>query len=310
MDATQKKTIPQRQNRALKLTLDALMLVLLALMYKTRVISLSFHEIGGLALIGLFVIHHLLNARWIVSAMRRLFATGTPGMVRARFIVDALLLVSFVTVGVTGVLINKTLLAIRVVGNAKTLHYFASAVSILLMGVHLGLHAGYLFGKAFRAGANRIAKSATALVLAAMIVFGGFSLATTQFVSFLSAPMQAELFSHGSFQSSGDAALDGGLGERPSDISQLPERSDDNAAQPPQDGESGFSGGAHGNGQGRGEGRAEGAGRGQSEGGFSNAALLVAQYASIITLFGAVTYGVVRLAGKRKRVTREERLQN
>ena len=310
MDVMQKKTIPQGQNRALKLALDALMLVLLALMYKTRVISLSFHEIGGLALIGLFVIHHLLNARWIIATMRRLFATGTPGMVRARFIVDALLLVSFVTVGVTGVLINKTLFVIRVVGNAKTLHYFASAVSILLMGVHLGLHADYLFGKTFRAGANRIAKSAAALVLAAMIVFGGYSLATTQFVSFLSAPMQAEPFSHGSFQSSGDAALDGGLGERPSDISQLPECSDDNAAQPPQDGESGFSGGAHGNGQGRGEGRAEGAGRGQSEGGFANAALLVAQYASIIALFGAVTYGVVRLAGKRKRVTREERLQN
>ena len=310
MDVMQKKTIPQGQNRALKLTLDALMLVLLALMYKTRVISLSFHEIGGLALIGLFVIHHLLNARWIVATTRRLFSKTTPGMVRARHIIDALLLVAFLAVGVTGVLINKTLFAIRVAGNAKTLHYFASAVSILLMGVHLGLHADYLFGKAFRAGANRIAKIATALVLAAMIVFGGYSLATTQFVSFLSAPMQAEPFSHGSFQSSGDAALDGGLGERPSDISQLPELSDDNAAQPPQDGKSGFSGGARGNGQGRGEGRAEGAGRGQSEGGFANAALLVAQYASIITLFGAVTYGVVRLAGKRRCVTKEERLQN
>ena len=42
----------------------------------------------------------------------------------------------------------------------------------------------------------------------------------------------------------------------------------------------------------------------------TNAALLVAQYASIIALFGAVTYGVVRLAGKRKRVLKEERLQN
>ena len=310
MEIPKNKPLSAKRVRILKLVLDLVMLVLLVLMYRKQVICLEFHEIGGLALIGLFVIHHLLNARWILATTRRLFATGTPGMVRARFIVDALLLVSFVTVGVTGVLINKTLFAIRVVGNAKTLHYFASAVSILLMGVHLGLHAGYLFGKAFRAGANRIAKSATALVLAAMIVFGGFSLATTQFVSFLSAPMQAELFSHGSFQSSGDAALDGGLGERPSDISQLPERSDDNAAQPPQDGESGFSGGAHGNGQGRGEGRAEGAGRGQSEGGFSNAALLVAQYASIITLFGAVTYGVIRLAGKRKRVLKEERLQN
>ena len=306
MDSSQRKPLSAGQNRALKLVLDAIMLVLLVLMYKKQVISLSFHEIGGLALIGLFVIHHLLNARWIGATTRRLFSKTTPGMVRARYIVDALLLVSFVTVGITGVLINKTLFAIHVAGNAKMLHYFSSALSIILMGVHLGLHADYLFGKVFRAGANKIAKIATAVLLSGMVAFGGYSFVTTQFVSFLAAPVQAAQFARGDFQPSGDAALDGSSGERPSDISELPERSGDNAAQPPQDGESGFSGGGHGNGQGRGEGRTEGAGRGQGEGGSTSAALLIAQYVSIITLFGAVTVGVIRLTGRRQNVSKEE----
>ncbi|MEZ4626668.1 MAG: DUF4405 domain-containing protein [Eubacteriales bacterium] len=150
---------------------------------------MAFHEVGGLALIGLFVIHHLVNGRWI-AATRKLFSKTTPGMVRARYIVDVLLLIAFLAVGVTGVLINKTLFTVHAAGNAKTLHYFSAALAVLLMGVHLGLHADYIFGKVFRRGANRVAKIAVGAVLAAMIAFGGYSLATTQFVSFLTAPVR------------------------------------------------------------------------------------------------------------------------
>lgn len=49
---------------------------------------------------------------------------------------------------------------------------------------------------------------------------------------------------------------------------------------------------------------AEGVREARGEGGSSNAALLIAQYVSIITLFGAITYGVVRLTGKRKAVAK------
>lgn len=126
----------------------------------------------------------------VAASTRRLISKSTPGMVRARYIVDALLLVAFLTVGITGVLINKTLFEIHTAGNAKTLHYFSAAMSILLMGVHLGLHAEYIFGKLFKKGANMIAKVATAVVLAGLVTFGGYSLTTTQLVSFLSAPLR------------------------------------------------------------------------------------------------------------------------
>ena len=306
MEAQEKRRLTAGQTRALKLVLDAIMLVLLVLMYKKQVISLSFHEIGGLTLIGLFVIHHLVNARWIGSATKRFFRKGTPGMVRARYLVDALLLVTFLTVGVTGILINKTLFEIHVAGNAKTLHYFASALAIILMGVHLGLHADYIFGKLFRAGANKLAKLTTAVALACLVAFGGYSLFTTQFVRFLAAPVQAAAFSHGTFKPSGAPALDGSSEDRPTDISELPGFAGSDAAQPPQgDANGSFSGGQD---QRRGEGqeRGEGTGAGQSEGGSASAALLIAQYVSIIALFGAVTVGVVKLTGKRKRPKSDE----
>jgi uncharacterized membrane protein len=313
MEITGKKAITAKQARLLKLALDMVMLVLLVLMYRKQVISLAFHEIGGLALIGLFIVHHLVNMRWIGAVTRRLFAKETPGLVRARYLVDVLLLVSFLAVGITGVLISKTLFSFHTAGNAKTLHYFASAVSIILMGIHLGLHADYIFGKVIQKGANRIAKVAIAVLLSCMVAFGGYSLFTTQFVSFLTAPIVTAQFEHGAFTPSGDAALDGAQGEQPSDIGELPEFAGDDAqlqqgdgAQPPQGDGSGSFGSGHGQGQGNGQGRGRGLGEGHGEGDSGNAALLIAQYVSIITLFGAVTVGVVKLTGKRKkRLTKE-----
>lgn len=305
METQENNQLTAGRARALKLALDAVMLVLLALMYQKQVISLSFHEIGGLALIALFVIHHLVNARRIGSAAKQLFAKGTPGLVRARYLIDALLLVAFLTVGITGILINKTLFAIHIAGGAQTLHYFASAVAIILTGVHLGLHADEIFGKLFRAGANKLAKLATAVALACLVAFGGYSLVTTQFVRFLGSPIQAAAFSHGKFTPNGAPALDGSNGERPTDISKLPEFAGD-AAQPPQGDAGGSFSGGQGQHPGGGQGRGEGAGAGLGNGGSGSAALLVAQYVSIITLFGAVTVGIVKLAGKRKRPKSDE----
>ena len=306
MEVQQEKRLSTGAVRALKLTLDAVMLVLLVLMYRKQVISLQFHEIGGLALIGLFVIHNLVNGRWITATTKKLFSKSTPAMVRARYIVDTLLLVAFLAVGITGVLINKTLFAIRVVGNARTLHYFSAALAVLLMGVHLGLHADYIFGKAFRRGANKVAKAALCVVLAAMIAFGGYSLVTTQLVSFLTAPLRTTQFERGNFQPSGDMMLDGYTMELPDDLSQIPELPTDNAIQPPQSGDSTTADAQDGIRQFSPPDGTEGAREGGGEGSASSAALLIAQYVSMITLFGAATYGIIKLAGKRKKTPEEE----
>lgn len=305
MEETNPKRLSANAKRALKLALDVVMLVLLVLMYRKQVISLQFHEIGGLALIGVFVIHNLVNGRWIAAITRKFFAKSTPGMVRTRYIVDVLLLVAFLSVGITGILINKTLFEVHVAGNAKALHYFSAAISVIMMGVHLGLHAEYIFGKIFRKGANKIAKVTLGVVLSTLIAYGGYSLATTQFVSFLAAPLRTAQFAHGDFQPNGDAMLDGSSADLPSDLSEMPEFPGDDA-QAPQSGDSAAAGGQDGIRQFSPPDGAQGAREGHGEGGSGNAALLIAQYVSMITLFGAVTYGVIKLAGRRKKTPEAE----
>ena len=290
------------------------MLILLVLMYRKQAVGIAFHEIGGLALIGLFVIHHLVNGKWIAAVTTRLFSKRLSGFARACYIVNVLLLLAFLTVGVTGVLISKVVFSLRVAGNWKTLHYFSAALAVVLMGVHLGLHADYIFGKLLKKGANKIAKIVLAVVLSVMLAFGGYSLVTSNFVSFLAAPLQANSFAHGAFQPSGEIALDGDGGQRPMDLSELPDAgtstnpagpTQPDGSTPPQDAQSGAgsSGGqafpADGNhgGEGFRDGLGEGGG---TSGSLAAALLLIAQYIGIITLFAAVTYPIQKLLRKKR----------
>lgn len=279
-----------KQTRILKLIFDAVLLALLVLMYKKQVISMEFHEIGGLALIGLFVVHHLVNARWIGASSRRLFTREMPGLVRARYLIDVLLLIAFLTVGVTGVLISKVVFSIHVAGNFQALHSFSAALAVLLTGVHLGLHVDVLFGKLLRKEAGKAAKAALAVVIAAMVAFGGYSLFTTSFLRYLAAPVQTARFAHGEIRPSGDIALDGSTGERPTDLSKLPDAAPkDSGENPSRQGENARSGGED-SGQDRGA---------PSGGGFSGVILLAVQYGCIVAFFGAATYGIVRVTGKK-----------
>ena len=308
-----KQPISASKKRILKLILDAVMLILLVLMYRKQAISLAFHEIGGLALIGLFLIHHLVNGKWIAAVTRRLFSKRLSGYARACCIVNILLLLAFLTVGVTGALISKVVFSLHVSGSWKTLHYFSAALAVVLMGVHLGLHADFLFGKLLKKGAKKIAKIAFAVILAAMLAFGGYSLATSNFISFLAAPLQASSFAHGAVQPSGEIALDGDGGQRPMDLSELPDAGTEtnpagptqpDGGTPPQDAQSGADGsgsqafpaeGDHG-GEGFRDGLREGGG---ASGSLSAALLLIAQYVSIIALFAAVTYPIQKLLRKK-----------
>lgn len=48
-----------------KFILDAVMAIILVLLYKKLVISLAFHEIAGLILFVLFAVHLIVNRKWI-----------------------------------------------------------------------------------------------------------------------------------------------------------------------------------------------------------------------------------------------------
>ena len=174
--------------------LDLILFLLLALMYRKNAVCMRFHEIGGLVLCGLFLLHKGLNWQWIRSVTVGIFQKN--GRLNLRWVVDVLLLVSMTAVLITGLLISKTLPT--AIGNSRRIqawHYFSAATALVLSGIHLGLHGTYLKNNLW----NRlplkatVRKTAGILLLCALFCFGSFQLVTSGFVSqftrpFVSAP--------------------------------------------------------------------------------------------------------------------------
>lgn len=180
-----------------KIALDIVMMLALVLLYKAKVLTLTYHEVMGLAILGLFLIHCLVNRSWIVSVGKRLFSPQTPTRTKVSYWLAIALAVVFILIVLSGVFISKILFkGISGGGHSgsavwRNMHLFCSALSIILVGMHVGLYwdkiAGFFrkhFGKLQGAGlvAGRV-------VLAIVLAFGVYSVPTTSFAQWLACPV-------------------------------------------------------------------------------------------------------------------------
>lgn len=267
----------------IRIALDIVMIILLILMYNAKVISITFHELGGLIVCGLFLVHKALNFKWITKVTKRLFDKTLPFKTKLGYAVDVLLLFAVAFIAVSGILISKVLFPALANGPGimKQLHYFASAAAIILVGVHIGLHWYFISGM-FKKKIKLPRPAAMALGSALLIViigYGCYSMATTDFSRWLTAPFTA-------------AAEPGGFPERPA----LSDGTAPDAAQT-----SGNHGQGAGNG-GFGNGTGPHGGKGDGSGGASFSILrvlsVVADFGSITGCFAAGTYWLEKLIKK------------
>ena len=127
--------------KRLPLALDVVIFVLLALMASYQLISSSYHELVGVILAGLLLIHFFLHGAWLKSRLRRFALLDT--LERARFLLDLGMLLIVVLAGISGVLISRALYLweVRPVP-AWVMTWAHPALGFLLMGcvvVHLVL---------------------------------------------------------------------------------------------------------------------------------------------------------------------------
>lgn len=130
------------KKNALKFVLDAIMSILFVFMFKKNVLTLQFHEIGGIIVCLLFLLHVAINKNWILAASKTAFKKGAPAKIRISYVLDFLLLANTSAVLFTGIGINKvTAPKIAFLPNkAIPLHLFFGAVFMILICVHIGLH--------------------------------------------------------------------------------------------------------------------------------------------------------------------------
>lgn len=117
------------------------MTLLFILMFKKNVFGLAFHEIAGLAVLGMFVLHKVLNLKWIASVSKNLFNKDLSTRVKIGYLVDVLLLIAMTLIALSGFFISKIVFNINDDNHMwKAIHYMSSDIGLALVGIHVGLH--------------------------------------------------------------------------------------------------------------------------------------------------------------------------
>jgi hypothetical protein len=272
------------------------MSVLFVLMFNAKVISLDFHELGGLFVCVLFLFHKLLNWKWIVAVSKKIFNKDLNFKTRLGYIVDFLLLISVTTILVSGIFISKILF--RNIDSRslpwQMIHYFASAVSLILMGIHIGLHWGFVMGmfEKYLKIPNVIATPLSIILVLAIVILGLYNIFTSSFTRWLESPFTSSQM--GEFKEKERPAnfeFDSGkISENPSEM--------DLGGKSFEKGEKGKLPEGFDKGQ-----FPEGFQKGNFEGkrsGGNGALSIVITYTSIIGVFGVVTYYIEKLLKRKK----------
>ena len=176
-----------------KIVFDIAMTGILVLLYNSHVFAISFHEVAGLILSGLFIIHCVFNKKWITTVSAKLFSKSLAPRVRIGYIVNVLLLITFTLIIISGIRTSQVLFPQFAAPKGtpwRAIHHFAGAMSIILVGVHVGLHWGFIKGmwKKVVHIPSKIAKPLSVCLLVALLGFGLYSMVTSSFVGWLSEP--------------------------------------------------------------------------------------------------------------------------
>lgn len=166
-----------RSKTVSKLILDITMALLFTVLIYPRTTGMSFHEIAGLAIALLMIIHLSLNWAWIKAITRNFFKPGLKAKSRWFYILDIFSLLAVIVIVVTGIEISLVLFPSTGVENRSllyTLHKWISYGCLGLLAVHAALHWNFIVNTARKLLPSRpwpkLGKAATALASVALIL--------------------------------------------------------------------------------------------------------------------------------------------
>lgn len=174
-----------------RMILDTIMAVLLVLMYKKNVLTLTFHEVGGIFVCLLVIIHIMVNRSWIAGITKTFCRKGTPAKQRVLWIVDTLFALDFLAILITGIGVSKKVLPqfAFISGSGIPYHEFFGGIALILLGIHLGLHWKWIKGMfGGNKKENKAVRIIASVVLVAALGFGSYSLAASSVGQWLIGP--------------------------------------------------------------------------------------------------------------------------
>ena len=146
-----------------KMCIDIVMTAALPVLMCYSIVGETAHEVIGVAMFSLFIVHHILNFTWIKSLfkgrydLRRIVNTA----------VNALVFLCMIGLMYSGIVISKHLFTFVNIGGAafaRTVHMLCAYWGLVLMSVHLGMHISQM--------SARMKLKNKALIWSVRIIFG------------------------------------------------------------------------------------------------------------------------------------------
>lgn len=123
----------------IKTAADALMTAALPVLMCYSLVGETAHEVVGIAMFGLFILHHALNFGWT----KALFKGRYPPKRIVGTVVNAAVLICMMGLMYSSLVISKHVFAWLKLGGtaaARTVHFLCAYRGLTLMSVHLGMH--------------------------------------------------------------------------------------------------------------------------------------------------------------------------
>jgi hypothetical protein len=128
-----------------KMILDIIMIVLMLLEFSAQFTGNIIHEIIGIILAVLFIIHNLLNYKWYTSLFKGKYNFNRVMTI----IINLLLFISMIIVISSSIPISRTVfnfLSLNGNMSIRSIHTASAYWSLVFMAIHLGMHFNLISG--------------------------------------------------------------------------------------------------------------------------------------------------------------------
>lgn len=172
----------------IKYLLDIFLLLGFVLLYDKNALGMNLHEIIGLVIGGVVIIHLALNFNWIIGISKKLFSKKITARVRFIYILNLLLFLCVALIILAGVFISKTIFTNISSKNQiwKVIHIGISNLALALIGIHIGLHWTWVINiskKVFKFSLKeKTNKVISAFLVIAILIFGSYNIYSKGFI--------------------------------------------------------------------------------------------------------------------------------
>ena len=160
--------------KKIKITIDILMYILFISLMGQHITENLIHEVLGITLFILFLIHHILNIKYYKTLFKGKY-TYKRSLI---LIIDLLLLISMLGMIISAINISSEVLSFLNIPSkiwGRKLHMLSTSWGFIFMSIHIGLHLNVLINKLNKKMKDKTFEYVYYLLLVLLVIYGIYS---------------------------------------------------------------------------------------------------------------------------------------